>query len=210
MKLKQIHHQILLFVAVLLMGLPVSAADAEAESKPGPREVVQIFTDGLLKAVQENEKTIKEDPSKYFSEVETIMNEAIHFPYIARGVMGKYAKSASKEQKIKFLSVFKEKLSETLAKAIANYAESKIEIEKEIPDEKNPRKAYVAQKISGPDGTVRVVYTLGQWKKAGWKISNLTLDSTNLGETYKSQFDQSVTLNGGDMVKAIDWWIKNG
>ncbi len=209
MNLKNITQNFLLIVSLLVLSIQAHSEE-KAKDLPGPRDVVVGFTNGLLAAVNENKDTIKEDPAQYFDQVKSVMDEAIHFRYIAKGVMGKYAKTASKEDKIRFLSVFKDKLSETLAKAIANYAESKIEIEKDIPDEKNPRKAYVSQKISGPDGVVRVVYTLGQWKKAGWKISNLTLDSTNLGETYKSQFDQSVTLNGGDMAKAIDWWIKNG
>ena len=187
-----------------------SQAESTKAELPGPSEVIQYFTDSLLEAVKEGGESIAEDPTEYYAQVQKVMEETVHFKYIAKGVMGKYAKTASKEEKIRFLKVFKGKLSETLAKAIANYADSKIEIEKEIADEKNSRKVYVSQTIAGPDGVIRVVYTMGQWKKVGWKISNLTLDSTNLGETYKSQFDQSVSLNDGDLNKAIDWWVNNG
>lgn len=197
--------------ALILTFMMAAMANAEvAPSGPGPSEVVDTFTQGLRSALEKHESTIKEDPQAYYDEVLVVMEDAIQFKYIAKGVMGSYAKTATKEQKIEFLRVFKSKLAETLAKAIANYSDAEITIEKEMDDDKNARKKYVAQKIAGPDGEIKVVYTLGNWKKTGWRISNLTMDSTNLGETYKSQFEQSVTMNKGDLSKAIAWWIDNG
>ena len=186
------------------------AQDAKESQVPSPSEVVTKFTDNLLVAVKNEGASIKEDPKPYFKKVEEVMEEAIHFRFIAKGVMGDFAKTATKEEKQQFLAVFKEKLAETLAKAIVSYSASEINIEKEIADEKNPRKAYVSQIIAGSEGEIRVVYTLGNFKKSGWRVSNMTLDSANLGETYKNQFAQSVKINDGSISKAIEWWITNG
>ena len=186
-----------------------SAADAKP-AKPGPTQVVEDFTNGLLNAVKDNKETSKEDPSEYFAQVQAVMSETVHFKSIAKKIMGETAKKATKEEKIRFLKLTKTKLSETLAKAIANYADSKVQIEKEVPDEKSKRKVYVIQNIQNPAGNIRVVYTMGQWKKAGWKIANLTLGTNNLGEFYKNKFDQGVAISGGDVAKAIDWWVQNG
>ena len=197
------------WVVAVVLAILSSVVIAE-EGTVSPSDVVSKFTDHLLVAVKNEGAAVKEDPKPYFKKVESIMEDAIHFKYIAKGVMGGYAKTATRDEKEQFLSVFKEKLAETLAKAIVSYSASDITIEKEILDEKNPRKAYVSQIISGSEGEIRVVYTLGNWKKSGWRVSNMTLDSTNLGETYKNQFAQSVKINNGSIAQAIEWWITNG
>ena len=200
----------LFYLAISALSISHAQSDSKSLAERTPTEVITQFTDNLVNAVNEGGDKIKEDPTDYFKQVEAIMEETVHFRYIAKGVMGDFAKVATKEEKIRFLSVFKSKISETLAKAIVNYAGAEIEVEKEIPDEKNARKVYVSQRIEGPDGPIRVIYTMGQWKKDGWKVSNMTLDSANLGETYRNQFAQSVSLNDGDIAKAIEWWVNNG
>ena len=50
-------------------------------------------------------------------------------------------------------------------------------------------------------------------KKLGKKItliSNITLDSTNLGKTYKNQFAEAMVIYNGDIDKVIEWWRTNG
>ena len=181
---------------------------AQTVASESPGKIVEDFTDQLMSSVRalgtDNTKT-----AEYYKQIETDMDSTVQFTYIAKGVMGKYAKSASNAQKQAFLTVFKERLATTLAKAIANYGDAKLTTEEVVFDENNPRKAYVSQKITNREGVVRVIYTMGQWK-SGWKIANLTLDSANLGQTYNSQFDQAMRKHGGDIDKTIVWWGENG
>lgn len=173
-----------------------------------PNLVVEQLSTDIMSSVQKyGGKQAKAD--QYYALVQAAMEDTVQFAYIAKGVMGKHAKRATNEQKKVFLTIFKRKLAVTLAKAIENYGDAKLETEKVTMDEKNPRKAYVSQKISNRDGVVRVIYTMGKWK-SGWRIANLTLDSANLGQTYSSQFEQAMLKNGGDIDKTIAWWDKNG
>jgi len=169
--------------------------------------VVGDVTDRLMKIVDENKESIKTDPSKYYAKVRTIMEEAVDFNYIARNVMGvKYWKTATEEQRSRFIEVFTSGLVETYAKGMANFAEFEISV---LPPKKpvgEARKVEVMQKFKGPNGVNMVSYTMGKHRSGSWKLLNVVLDGVNLGKTLRSQFSQSVSESKGDLDVAINGW----
>lgn len=207
---------------VLMFGGTVHAADTAEKVNTGekstdeklkktPHQVVDGVTVDLMKVVSSGKQALKDNPEKYFADVRTIMETAVDFKYIARNVMGaKYWKSASKEQRAKFIEVFTSGLVETYAKGMANFADFEISLEEPNKQTIGKKKVEVVQKFKGPNGVNRVSYTMGQHKSGAWKLINVVLDGVNLGKTLRSQFSQSVAETDGDLDEAITSWSWKG
>jgi len=130
----------------------------------------------------------------------------VGFDFIAKNVMGPaYWRQASLEQREQFLKLFKRSLVETYVKGMSQSLDYQLEL---LEDESKVFKtqASIVQKITGPDSTSMVVYTLGLGKSGVWKVTNVVLDGVNLGKTFRSQFAQSVKENSGDIAAAIAGW----
>ncbi|WP_086929960.1 MlaC/ttg2D family ABC transporter substrate-binding protein [Agarilytica rhodophyticola] len=209
-------HSVMLGIFLLFSSL-ANAADtteqASANERPEatPHQVVDNVTIELMQVVSGGKKALKDNPEKYFADVRRIMESAVDFKYIARNVMGaKYWKSASKEQREKFIEVFTSGLVETYAKGMANFADFEISLEAPNKANEGKKKVEVVQKFKGPNGVNRVSYTMGQHKSGAWKLINVVLDGVNLGKTLRSQFSQSVAETGGDLDAAISSWSWKG
>ena len=40
-----------------------------------------------------------------------------------------------------------------------------------------------------------------------WKLINVVMDGINLGKTFRSQFEQAVQKNNGDIDMVIEKWL---
>jgi len=195
------------------MSVAVSAAQeakpasSEVNASTTPHQVVEGVTSELMKVVASGKQALKDDPDKYFADIQVVMQKAVDFKYIARSVMGKkYWKSSSDVQKQKFVDIFTSGLVQTYAKGMANFADYEISVMPPQEDIGDKRKVEVVQKFKGPQGVNRVAYTMGKHKSGDWKLLNVTLDGVNLGKTLRSQFTQSVNENQGDLDAAIAGW----
>ncbi len=199
-------------LGMLLLGLSslTHAADTpmkKAETSSSPYDVVDGITSDLMAVVRKGEMALKENPKGYFIEVRGIMSSAVDFKYIARNVMGaKYWKSASVEQKEKFIEVFTLGMVETYAKGMANFADYDVSLQKPKEEIGEKRKIEVIQKYKGAKGIVRVSYTMGKHRSGQWKLINVVLDGVNLGKTLRAQFSQAVNESKGNLDAAIDGW----
>lgn len=194
---------------VVMMSVQAWAvADSSAASEP--EKVVQVMTDQLLKTARKNSDALKKDPEPVYKEMETILEDLVSFKFIARNVMGdNYWKQATDKQRDDFLSSFRRSLVVTLVKGMSQNLDFKIEL---LPDESkvNNNLATIVQKVSGPESSNMVVYTLGHGKSGQWKVLNVVLDGVNLGTTFRSQFAQGVKDNNGDLDATIAGWLSQG
>ena len=201
---------------VLLMPFTASQAYAQAAKQPatpapatsaGPDAVIKTVTDQLMDSIAKGKTLVKSDPEKYYQQVESYMEDAVDFSFIARQVMGKHRKGASPEQIASFETVFKRSLVETYVKGMSTFADLKMTIRPPSSPYPAYGKANVVQTIKTPSGENNVAYVMGKIKDKGdWKIINVVLNGANLGKIFRSQFDQSVKDNGGSVDAAIKKW----
>ena len=51
-----------------------------------------------------------------------------------------------------------------------------------------------------------VLYQMGKDRSGAWKLRNMIIESVNLGEVYRSQFEASARRLEGDLDAVIDSW----
>lgn len=189
-----------LLTLVMLVGAPLATA-----AEKSPQAIVEQATADMLAIVKKHNAAGKKTEA-YYADVQKTLDAVVDFPFIAKAVMRKSAKSATPEQIEKFTAVFKDGLIKTYAKGIANYADSQI---KTLPVTMaaDARRVTVDQDVSDKGTTHKLSYTLKQGENGDWKLINVVLNGVNLGESFTSQFDQAMIKNDKDVDKVIETWL---
>jgi phospholipid transport system substrate-binding protein len=175
----------------------------------GPRELVEQVTADILVVVKEQRYLLDENPEAFYQAVDEVLSPIVAFNFIAKGVMGKYAKQATPAQKQRFKDVFQINLISTYAKGMAVYGDQEVVVEPLNGEIGARRKVSIIQKVRGADGENTVSYTMGKSKGSDeWKLLNVTINGINLGKTFRSQFAQAMKKKG-DLDSVIDGWSNN-
>lgn len=187
------------------------AADVPQFDSAAHNRVQQVTVD-LLATIASKSQYLESEPEVYFSAVDTVLGPVIDFDFIAKVVMGRYGKSATAEQKTLFAQTFRRGLVETYARGMAGYANENIVILPPSGDVGSQRRVSVRQQVSSADGdTHTLTYTMALSKTTGeWMLINVVMDGINLGKTFRSQFEQAVKKNNGDVDTVISQWLSTG
>ncbi len=192
--------------ALLTLAMMVVTPAALAAEKT-PQAIVEQATVDMLATVKKHNAAGKKTDA-YYADVQKTLEAVVDFPFIAKAVMRKSAKTATPEQMEKFTAVFKSGLIKTYAKGIANYADSTI---KTLPVTMpaDARRVSVDQEVSDKGHTHKLSYTLKLGDSGDWKLINVVLNGVNLGESFTSQFDQAMIKNDKDVDKVIATWLES-
>lgn len=188
---------------LILLLLPIAAL--AAQGVPDPRETVKEATDKLLNKLIEVKPLYESDREAFYREVESSLAPFVDFEGFARGVMAKYYRLASDEQRAEFVEKFQNELIRTYSNALVEFDNQKVEVEP-LSEPPNNGRASVDIKIHGKDGTIYPVsYTLALID-GSWKLRNVVVDGINLGLQFRSQFSNYMQKYRNDIDKVIDNW----
>src|SRR5690606_34618184 len=111
----------------LLFGLQSAVMAQEPEKSA--HEFATEVKDELINVIRNKEALEQEGGSeKYIAAIKGVLEPVVDFDYIARGVMGRYGKEASDEQRKQFAEKFKQSLVNTYAKGLAPYGDYEITV----------------------------------------------------------------------------------
>ncbi len=213
----------LLAVILSWFALPVQMAAADV-AQQSPHQVIEKTTEALITVITEAKQYFDKDPERFYDEIERIIDPIVDFKSFARSVMGKYASKkrymalkTDDERKHfvaqvnRFSDTFKEGLVKTYGKGLLTFNGHKIEIQparaSDIEKIKQGKSVSVTQLIHGTaEQPYVVVFKMRQNKKKQWKLRNVTIESINIGQVYRSQFDSAMQKYDKDMEKVIETW----
>ena len=178
-----------------------------------PEEVIRLATaevfDTLLR------ETISSDDSEKIDAIikQTVM-PVFDFGRIARRIMAKHFRKASKEQFFEFAVVFRQSLVNTYVRAFlaTDYQtllrNTYFEIGEAKYNERNQYQAIVPMELRVADlEPIAISFTMYFNKgKDTWLAENVNVEGVNLGLTYRNQFDEMMAKNKGDIDKTIKAW----
>ncbi len=159
----------------------------------------------LLNVIRTEGKNLNSNPQRYYSAVDRVLEPVVDFDFIARGVMGGYAKQATPAQRAKFASTFRRDLVATFARGVATFGNLDVKV---INPGSAPsgNRVNVLQEVRSKEGLTKVSYTLVRNRSGQWKLINVILNGVNLGKTFRGQFSQAMQANNGDIDKVIAGW----
>lgn len=177
-----------------------------AQAEQTPHELVESVTADVLQVVRDKQEVLDQSPKEFYAAVNDVLSPVIAFDYIARSVMGRYAKQATADQRQRFSQVFQSDLISTYAKGMAAFGDERIEVLPPTQDIEGQKRVNVIQKVYTENGENTVSYTMGFSKKTSeWKLLNVVINGVNLGATFRSQFAQAMQ-KAGDLDVVIKEW----
>ena len=179
---------------------------AEESLDNATRQVLDLISAGQTYA--------KDDPERFFIEVEAVLAPMLDFPRFTRNVMGPVFKKATETQYSEFSDTFKWSLVRTYALALTEFHDGEVEVLPPRRAPKNPNKANVVQEVTMGGKTYVAVYRMQRNKNNAWRVTNIILEGINLGLNFRSQFAQAyrkaaTAQKGADESVAIDQVIQS-
>jgi phospholipid transport system substrate-binding protein len=197
---------------MLVFAVVVAASHAQAftPSKPAGQSVI----DGVNAVLEVVKKYTGEGASggrqAYLGEVEEVLDPLIGYTVIVSRILGdELMQSSSREQKMRFLEVFKRSMINTYAGGLYNFGSFQVELLQSENDSQNTvRNTRVNLNVISPDGQeYPMVQSVYYSREADdWRMQNVIVNGVNLGVTFKSQFDQIYRDNDRDLDATIDEW----
>jgi phospholipid transport system substrate-binding protein len=203
-----------LFITIICLAFGLgSLASAQSSSgvvnsQQNPFENIEAMTGRLLIIIDEHKDGYPANEDAYFEALNTLMTGFVDFDFVAKKVMGRYAKSSSKEQRVRFETAFRQGLVETYGRGLMSYGNEKIVlINKQALAEKQ-RRVIAKQEIRSEAAVYPLQYLMYHKKATGeWNVVNVTLNGIDLSKTFASQFLNASRKSSGNIDQVIENWL---
>tara|TARA_B100000787_G_scaffold168182_1_gene156438 strand:- start:225 stop:827 length:603 start_codon:yes stop_codon:yes gene_type:complete len=165
----------------------------------GPEELVKKTAEDVIFAIKADQEIQKGNKEKIYKLAEEKILPNFDFEKIARLVLGRAWRSASKEQKKGFIVEFRTLLLKTYAVALSKYKDQKIEFKPTRMSEEDEIVIVKSEIIQSGTQPIRVNYALS--KSSGkWLVFDIVIEGVSLVTNYRSQFSSEIRRNGMDTL----------
>ncbi|MGD8430240.1 MAG: ABC transporter substrate-binding protein [Ectothiorhodospiraceae bacterium] len=186
-------------VAMLLAVLWLAAATCAAASLSAPEKLVRDTTDQVLQVLKEHKTEIKENPNRVYGYVRELVLPHFDFKLMSQFVLARAWRSASQEQREKFVDEFRTLLIRTYGKSLAEYSGQTVDF---LPMQSDPSRGRVTVRteIIQEDGPkIPLDYNLYKTDD-GWKVFDVVVDGISLVQNYRSSFNDEIRNGGLDAL----------
>lgn len=192
---------------VFICGLAlVNTANASGQAELVREEVEKNVLE-VLALFNDEREFYESDPDRFFRNMDAALNKIVDFRRIAARVMGKYGRKASKDQKNRFVEVFKQSLYKTYTKTLIDTGVFNIKVTKAKLNSRSDKKATVDLEVISDNGTVfPVIYSMHKNKQGVWLLENVIVFGVNVGLAFRDRFELQVRKSKGNIDKVIDTW----
>jgi phospholipid transport system substrate-binding protein len=162
-----------------------------------PLHVVQETTSQIQTAIREHKADIDHDESRLYSLIADIVLPHFDFHRMSMWTLGPYWRSATPEQRERFVAEFRQLLVRTYGHTLIDYRDAKIRYHPVLaaPDE---RQVYVRCEVEQAGGNpVQLAYAMYRTAD-GWKIYDVLVEGISLVTNYRSSFAAIIQQQGMD------------
>ncbi|MCJ7453626.1 MAG: ABC transporter substrate-binding protein [Steroidobacteraceae bacterium] len=186
------------FVALLASG-PALADDAAVVPGPGPQQLIEKVSQDLLREIDANRAALHNDPAKLRALVDRVVLPSFDAEYSARLVLGKYWRTATAQQRQRFVDAFIQSMMRKYGNALLEFTADRLVI---LPFKGDPEadRATVRTEVKRDNGTpVPVNYSLHATPK-GWKAWDVTIEGISYIKNFRTDFGAEIEAKGLDAV----------
>jgi len=180
--------------------VPAAApAATSAPSSDGPTEVVQAAAQGMLGDLDKDRDAYRRDPSKIGHLVDKYLLPHFDTEFSARLVLGQHWRTATPEQRQRFISAFYHSLLNNYGTALTDFTSDRLKI---FPTTVDPgvTRATVRTEVKRSNGDrVSVNYYLHKTPD-GWKAWDVVIDGISYVNSYREDFGAQIDAQGIDAV----------
>jgi phospholipid transport system substrate-binding protein len=178
---------------------PAAAPAAPAAATESPSDVVKTAAEGMLKDLDANRAMYRKDPAKVSALVDKYLLPHFDVETAARAVLGVHWRTATPEQRKRFVDAFYHSLLSNYGAALVDFTSDKLKI---YPTnvEPNADRATVRTEIRRDNGDrVSVNYQMRKTPQ-GWKAIDVVIDGISYVKSYHDDFGAQIDQQGLDAV----------
>jgi phospholipid transport system substrate-binding protein len=182
-------------LAALALGA-VAGAQAQVQ---GPSELVEAAAQAMLRDLDANRAAYRQDPSKVDVLVEKNLLPHFDTEYAARLVLGKHWRTASPEQRKRFVDAFYHSLLRNYGSALVEFTGDRLKVFP-LKLDPNVERATVRTEVKRSNGTrVPVNYSMRKTPD-GWKAWDVVIEGISYVKSFREDFGAEIDQRGIDAV----------
>lgn len=176
--------------------VPAAAAPAAQAASEQPSQVIEDAANGLLKALSADRQTYQNDPAKVSGLVDQYILPHVDTQFAAQLVLGRYWKTATQQQRERFIDAFHHSMLNNYGAAIANFTSNTLKV---YPSRVNPgdQNATVRTEMSRSSGPPVSVNYYMHMTPEGWKAWDVVIDGVSYIMSYRQDFQPQIAQPGG-------------
>lgn len=194
---------VLITATVLATGASLSFAQAPAapaaQSMPGPSDVVKAAAEGMLKDLDADRAMYRKDPAKVNALVDKYLLPNFDIETSARAVLGLHWRSATPDQRKRFVDAFYHSLLTNYGAALVEFTADKLKIYPTNVDPSTDR-ATVRTEVRTDSGDRTAVNYQMRKTPQGWKCIDVVIEGISYVKSYHDDFDAQIDQQGLDAV----------
>ena len=176
----------------------------------GPQELVKATTDQTLARLQRERAVLQQNPDGIYDLVQEIITPHFDFIRISAWVLGKYWRTASQEQKIRFIKAFRTLLVQTYGVVLLDYTDQELRY---LPLRDDPASGDVTVRteVIQPNGeAVSINYRL-YLKNGEWKVYDISVEGVSLVTNFRTSYATEIKQSGLDtLIQRLETKIATG
>lgn len=200
--MKKLYSASWVLLATLLLSTKAMAIDPEWEAA---RIVVEQTTENVIALMEDRSMLQDENRTQLQSKIETIVAPVIDFYGFGRGVMGRFARSATEEELQRFADVLKTTLIRTYSLAVSEFAVREYSITPPRAPSPQPDMQVVNVQLTSTAGkTYNILYYMRN-VDGHWLLVNVAVEGINIRLTFQNQF-ADMFQRSRSVAAVIDSW----
>lgn len=189
------------FVLALILSLLITPVWAKTTDVINAEKRVVSVTQKIAINLETNKAQYKNNPAQLTAMIRKEVLPFIDFVAMSKLTLGKHWRTASKEQRTRFINAFREMLIRSYGKAMLKYAGASIKGGNSAPSKKP---GYVTVRtVVTPKGSSSIAANYDVRNKSGdWKAYNIQIAGINLITNFRTNFTREASAKGLDALIA--------
>jgi phospholipid transport system substrate-binding protein len=164
---------------------------------PAPVELVKDTTSRLQSALREQQADIERDEGRLYALISEIALPHFDFRHMSMWTLGHYWRTATPEQRERFVAEFRQLLVRTYARTLMNYRDTRIRYLPLLAAPGAQRVTVRCEAEMAGGNPVQIAY--GMYLTAdGWKVYDVLVEGVSLVTNYRSSFATIIQQQGMD------------
>jgi phospholipid transport system substrate-binding protein len=186
--------------SLLVTGLAWTTT-ALADAAPNPQAEMEATARQLFAVIDQNRAAIRKDPKKAYPIVDSILLPHFDTEYAAQLVLAQHWRTATPEQRQRFVNAMVQMLMKTYGGALADFSSDKFKI---LPfrADANADLATVRTEVTRSSGVVVPVDYKLRRTAAGWKAFDVIIEGISYVKNYRTDLGAEIGQKGLDAVIA--------
>jgi len=188
----------LALLALCGLQLASSVQAAEAIDDSTPQKLIESSSKALFADLDANRAKYRKDITQLYKVVDTIFLPHVDVDFAAQQVLGKYWRTATPEQRKRFVTAFYRSLLTTYGDALVDFTGDRMKVLPFQGDATQPR-ASVRTEIKRSNGaSVNVAYSLRKDAAGAWKVWDVVIEGISYVKSFREDYALEIDQKGLD------------